>query len=98
MIRVRLPHHLSTLAGVGREIELDVEEPPTQRRMIDALEATYPELRGTIRDPETQRRRPFIRFFAGEADLSLESPDTPLPDEVASGSELLHVVGAMAGG
>ncbi|HVN51613.1 MAG TPA: MoaD/ThiS family protein [Acidimicrobiales bacterium] len=98
MIRVRLPHHLSTLAGVGREIQLDVDEPPTQRRLIDALEATYPELRGTIRDPATQQRRPFIRFYAGEEDLSLEPPDAPLPAAVAGGSELLHVVGAMAGG
>jgi hypothetical protein len=98
VIRVRLPHHLRTLAGVGREIELDVEAPPTQRRMLDALEATYPELQGTLRDPTTQQRRPFIRFFACEEDLSLESPDAPLPDVVATGAEPLHVIGAMAGG
>ncbi len=98
MIRVRLPHHLRTLAGVEREIELDVADPATQRRLIDALEATYPELRGTLRDPATQKRRPFIRFYAGEEDLSLESPDAPLPDAVVAGDEALHVIGAMAGG
>ena len=98
MIRVRLPHHLRTLAGVGREVELVVDEPPTQRRMIDALEAAYPELRGTLRNPTTQQRRPFIRFYAGEEDLSLEPPDAPLPDAVATGAEPLHVIGAMAGG
>jgi hypothetical protein len=98
VIRIRLPHHLRTLAGVGREVELDVEEPPTQRRMVDALEAAYPELRGTLRDPTTQQRRPFIRFYAGEEDLSLESPDAPLPEVVATGAEPLHVIGAMAGG
>ncbi len=98
MIRVRLPHHLRTLAGVGREIELDVDDPPTQRRVLDALEATYPMLSGTLRDPATQRRRPYIRFFACEEDLSLESPDAPLPEVVAKGDEPLHVIGAMAGG
>ncbi len=98
MIRVRLPHHLSTLAGVGREVELAVEAPVSQRRVIDALEAAYPELGGTVRDPETGQRRPFIRFFACEQDLSFESPDAPLPEAVASGAEALHVVGAMAGG
>ena len=98
MIRVRLPHHLRTLAGVGREIELEVPEPATQRRMVDALEAAYPELRGTLRDPTTQQRRPFIRFYACEEDLSLESADAPLPEVVASGVEPLHVIGAMAGG
>jgi len=98
VIRVRLPHHLRTLAGVGREIELEVPEPATQRRMVDALEAAYPELRGTLRDPTTQQRRPFIRFYACEEDLSLESADAPLPEVVASGVEPLHVIGAMAGG
>jgi hypothetical protein len=98
VIRVRLPHHLCTLAGVGREIELDVDEPLTQRRALDALEERYPMLRGTIRDPETMQRRPFIRFFACEEDLSLDPPDSPLPDAVVSGAEALHVVGAMAGG
>ena len=98
MIRIRLPHHLRTLAGVGREIELDVDDPPTQRLVLDALEAGYPMLRGTFRDPVTQRRRPFIRFFACEDDLSFEPPDAPLPDAVATGAEPLHVVGAMAGG
>ena len=98
MIRVRLPHHLRTLAGVDREIELDVADPPTQRSMLDALEASYPELRGTLRDPTTQRRRPFIRFYACEEDLSHESPDAPLPAVVATGEEPLHVIGAMAGG
>ena len=98
MIRVRLPHHLRTLAGVGREVELDVDDPPTQRSMLDALEAAYPELRGTLRDPATQLRRPFIRFYACEEDLSLESPDAPLPAVVATGDEPLHVIGAMAGG
>lgn len=103
MIRVVLPYHLSTLAEVSREVELDVEldvegRPPTQRRVIDALEAAYPVLRGTLRDPTTQRRRPFIRFFACDEDLSLQSPDTPLPEAVARGDEPLHVVGAMAGG
>jgi sulfur-carrier protein len=98
VIRVRLPHHLRTLAGIGREVELDVEDPPTQRSMLDALEAAYPELRGTLRDPATQQRRPFIRFYACEEDLSLESPDAPLPAVVATGAEPLHVIGAMAGG
>jgi hypothetical protein len=98
VIRIRLPQHLRTLAGVGREVELEVDDPLTVRRVLDALEATYPMLQGTIRDPATQKRRPFIRFFACEEDLSLESPDTPLPEAVASGAEALHVVGAMAGG
>ena len=98
MIRVRLPHHLRTLAGVGRKFELSVEGPATQRGVLDAIEATYPMLAGTLRDPATGRRRPYIRFFACEEDLSFESPDAPLPDAVASGAEALHVVGAMAGG
>ena len=98
MIRVVLPAHLKTLAGVNREIELDVEGVPTQRAVIDALEARFPALTGTIRDPATQRRRVFIRFFACEEDLSHELPDTPLPDAVVSGAEPFFIVGAMAGG
>lgn len=99
MIRVVLPHHLRTLAGVGGEVTLDdVRGETTQRSILDALEASYPMLRGTIRDHVTQTRRPFIRFFACEQDLSHESPDTPFPKEVASGKEPLFVVGAIAGG
>lgn len=98
MIRVLLPHHLRRLAGTGPEVELVISGPVTQRAVIDALEAAYPPLRHTLRDPATDSRRPFIRFFAGERDLSHESPDTPLPEPVASGREPLHVVGAMAGG
>jgi molybdopterin synthase sulfur carrier subunit len=98
MIRVVLPHHLRTLAGVDGEVRLDVDGRPTQRSVLDALEATYPVLRGTIRDHGTADRRPFIRFFACGQDLSLESPDDPLPDEVASGEQVFRVVGAMAGG
>ena len=98
MIRIVLPHHLRTLAGTGREVELHVNGPATQRMVLDALEAAYPMLRGTLRDPATQRRRPFIRFFACEEDLSHRSPDDLLPAPVAVGHEPLHVVGAMAGG
>ena len=98
MIRVELPQHLRTLAKVSREVELHVEDPATQRSVLNALEAAYPMLRGTIRDHITQRRRPFVRFFACEQDLSHESPDAPLPDAVAAGSEPLLIVGAMAGG
>jgi hypothetical protein len=98
VIRVVLPYHLRNLAGTGKEVELDVEDPPTQRRVLDALEATYPVLRGTVRDPATQRRRPFIRFFACEEDLSHDSPDDPLPQAVVDGAEPFMVVGAMAGG
>ena len=98
MIRVRLPHHLRRLAGSDQDLEIAVDGPVTQRAVIDALEAAYPPLRGTIRDPATQRRRPFIRFFACEEDLSHEPPDAPLPEAVVSGREPLHVVGAMAGG
>jgi molybdopterin synthase sulfur carrier subunit len=98
MIRVALPHHLRTLAGVDGEVRLDVEEPPTQRTVLDALEASYPVLRGTIRDHQTGERRPFVRFFASGSDVSLASADDPLPDEVASGAEPFRVVGAMAGG
>ena len=98
MIRVVLPHHLRTLAGVSGEVTLDVRGEMTQRSILDALEASYPMLRGTIRDHVTQTRRPFIRFFACERDLSHDPPDTPLPNEVASGKEPLIVVGAIAGG
>ena len=98
MIRVILPAHLRTLARVGREVELQVAGPATQRSVLDALEATYPVLRGTIRDHATQRRRPLVRFFACEQDLSHESPDAPLPEAVATGNEAFWIVGAMAGG
>jgi molybdopterin synthase sulfur carrier subunit len=97
-IRVMLPQHLRTLAHVGVEVQLDVEVPVTQRSVLDALEAAYPMLRGTIRDHTTLQRRPFLRFFACEQDLSHESPDAPLPDSVASGSEPLLIIGAIAGG
>jgi hypothetical protein len=98
MIRVVLPHHLKTLAGVDGEVELDVNGRPTTRTVLDALEAKYPVLRGTIRDHGTAERRAFIRFFACGQDLSLDSPDEPLPERVASGDEVFRVVGAMAGG
>jgi sulfur-carrier protein len=98
MIRVVLPQHLRTLARVGEEVEIDVEGPATQRAVLDALEARYPMLRGTIRGHTNHRRRPFVRFFACEQDLSHEPPDDPLPEAVASGAEPLLVVGAMAGG
>jgi molybdopterin synthase sulfur carrier subunit len=98
MIRVVLPAHLRTLARVDGEVTLDIEGQATQRSVIDALEARYPMLRGTIRDHVTQQRRAFIRFFACEQDLSHESPDAPLPDAVATGAEPFHIVGAMAGG
>jgi len=98
MIRVELPQHLRTLAKVGREVQLEVAGQVTQRSVLDALEASYPMLQGTIRDHETQQRRPFLRFFACENDLSHESPDTPLPDAVASGKEPFLIIGAIAGG
>jgi sulfur-carrier protein len=98
VIRVALPQHLRTLAGVDGEVQLDVEGPPTQRTVLDALESTYPVLRGTIRDYGTAKRRDFIRFFACGQDLSLDPPNDPLPDAVASGAEPFRVVGAMAGG
>ena len=98
MIRIVLPQHLRTLTGVDGEVRLDVQEPPTQRTVLDALEASYPVLRGTIRDQRTAERRAFIRFFACGEDLSLDPIDDPLPSEVASGAEPLRVVGAMAGG
>jgi sulfur-carrier protein len=98
MIRVVLPHHLRTLAGVGKELAVEVDGPATQRTVLDAVEAAYPMLRGTIRDQATQRRRPLLRFFACEQDLSHEPPDAPLPEAVARGAEPLLVIGAMAGG
>jgi molybdopterin synthase sulfur carrier subunit len=98
MIRVVLPAHLRTLACTAHEVELEIVGKPTQRSVIDALEARYPALRGTVRDPATDKRRPFVRFFACEDDLSHESPDQPLPEAVASGTEPLFIVGAMAGG
>ena len=98
MIRVLLPAHLRTLAHVDDEVKLHVEEQATQRSVLGALEACYPMLRGTIRDHVTQRRRPYVRFFACELDLSHELPDAPLPDAVATGAEPFLVVGAMAGG
>jgi hypothetical protein len=98
MIRVILPPHLRTLASVGSEVTLDVTGPVTQRAILDALEARYPMLRGTIRDHVTHQRRPMLRFFACEDDLSLESSDAPLPAAVASGAEPFWIVGAIAGG
>jgi hypothetical protein len=98
MIRVILPHHLRRLADVGSEVTLEVEGPVTQRSVLDALEARYPMLRGTIRDHVTQQRRPFLRFFACEEDLSHEPPDAPLPEAVASGAEPFLIIGAIAGG
>jgi hypothetical protein len=98
MIRVILPTHLRTLAHVDGEVELHLEGPVTQRSVLDALEARYPRLRGTIRDQTTQRRRAFVRFFACQEDLSHEPPDAPLPEAVALGTEPFLVVGAMAGG
>src|SRR5690349_23519236 len=98
MIRVVLPQHLRTIAQVGYEVELEVSGRVTQRSVLDALEARYPMLAGTIRDHVTQQRRPFLRFFACEEDLSHESPDAPLPEAVVSGKEPLVVLGAIAGG
>jgi hypothetical protein len=98
MIRVILPYHLRTLANVSAEVQLEMTGPVTQRSVLDALEARYPVLRGTIRDHTTLQRRPLLRFFACEEDLSHEPPDAPLPDAVASGKEPFWVVGAVAGG
>jgi hypothetical protein len=98
MIRVELPAHLRTLARVAGEVEIEIAGPPTVRSVLDALEASYPMLRGTIRDHGTQQRRPFVRFFACEEDLSHELPDTPLPRAVALGAEPFLIVGALAGG
>jgi len=97
-IRVELPQHLRTLAQVGREVQLEVGAPVTLRSVLDALEARYPVLRGTIRDHGTQQRRAFLRFFACADDLSHQSPDSPLPDAVVSGKEPLLIIGAIAGG
>ena len=98
MIRVVLPEHLRRLAHVDGEVRLQIEGPVTQRSVLDAVETTFPMLRGTIRDHDTKRRRPFVRFFACQQDLSHEPPDAPLPAAVATGAEPLLVVGAMAGG
>jgi sulfur-carrier protein len=98
MIRVLLPHHLRTLAQVGAEVQLEVAAPVTQGSVLDALEARYPMLRGAIRDYTTQQRRPFLRFFACQEDLSHDSPDAPLPEAVSSGKEPFMIIGAIAGG
>ncbi len=98
MIRVVLPYHLRTLAKVEGEVRLDMDRSATIRRVIDALESRYPVLSGTIRDQATLQRRPFIRFYACKEDLSLDSPDSPLPEAVIAGIEPFHIVGAMAGG
>ena len=98
MIRVVLPYHLRTLARVDGEVQLEAGSPATLRSLLDALEARYPVLRGTIRDHDTFKRRPFVRFFACKEDLSLEPPETALPDAVVRGAEPFLVVGAMAGG
>ena len=98
MIRVTIPHHLRNLAGTGAEVALEVEGPVTQRSLLNALEARYPVLKGTIRDHVTQERRPFLRFFACMQDLSHQPPDSPLPEEVAAGEEPLRIIGAIAGG
>ncbi len=98
MIRVQLPYHLQTLARVGREVELPLETEPTIGSVLDALEARYPMLRGTVRDQVTSQRRPFIRFFACGEDWSLDPTDTPLPAAIVTGAEPFRIVGAMAGG
>ena len=98
MIRVILPSHLRTLAHVKDEVTLEVKGPPTQRAILDALEAHYPMLCGTIRDHDTQKRRPFLRFFACQEDISLESPNAPLPEAVVSGREPFLIIGSVAGG
>ena len=98
MIRVVIPHHLRTLAGVNGEVSLDVADPVTIRAVLDALEARYPMLRGTIREHGTLERRPFLRFFACMEDLSHEPPDTPLPAAIVAGTEPFYIIGAIAGG
>ena len=98
MVRVILPPHLRTLANVDREVKLDIAAPVTQRSVLDALESRYPMLRGTIRDHVTKQRRPLVRFFACEDDLSHESPDAPLPEKVSAGTEPFVILGAIAGG
>lgn len=97
-IRVVLPYHLRNLAKVGADVAIDVPDPPTQRSLLDALESQYPVLRGAIRDYGTLKRRPLLRFFACDADLSFESPDAPLPEAVVKGEEAFWIVGAIAGG
>jgi len=98
MIRVELPHHLRTLAGVGAEVQFDIAAPVTQRAILEAIEARYPMLRGTIREHGTLKRRPLLRFFACERDISLEPPDDPVPDAVAAGTEPFLIIGSVAGG
>ena len=98
MIRVTIPHHLRTLAGTGAELQIEVNGPVTIGAVLDAVEISYPMLRGTIRDHVTHKRRPFVRFFACQEDLSHEAPETPLPDAVARGQEPYLIVGAIAGG
>jgi sulfur-carrier protein len=98
MIRVELPQHLRTLARVSGEVQIEVQGPATLRSVLDALESSYPVLRGTIRDHDTQKRRAFLRFFVCKEDWSHESPDAPLPEEIISGTEPLLIVGAIAGG
>jgi hypothetical protein len=98
MIRVVLPAHLRTLARVGKEVQVEIDGPATPRTIVDALEANYPMLRGTIRDHSSQQRRPLVRFFACQQDLSHESPDAPLPESVVSGREPFLIIGSMAGG
>ena len=98
MVRVQIPYHLRNLAHCGAEIELDVSSPVTQRSVLDALEARYPVLRGTIREHGTKERRAYLRYFACQQDLSLDAPDAPLPEEVASGKEPFIVLGSIAGG
>lgn len=98
MIRVVLPAHLRALARISGEVEIDLEGEVTQQSVLDAIEARYPALRGTIRDRETQKRRPYVRFFACERDLSHDRPDVPLPEAVARGEQPLLIIGAMAGG
>jgi hypothetical protein len=98
MVRVVIPYHLRVLANVGGEVQLDVAAPVTQRSILDALETRYPTLRGTVRDQVTRKRRPLVRFFACEEDVSHEAPDTPLPEKIASGAEPFYIIGAIAGG
>ena len=98
MIRVELPQHLRTLSHVGHEVQVEVEEPVTQRSVLDSIEAAYPMLRGAIRDHVTLQRRAFLRFFACQEDLTHERPDAPLPEEVVSGKEPFLIIGAIAGG
>jgi molybdopterin synthase sulfur carrier subunit len=98
MIRVMLPAHLKNLAGVTGEVVLEVEQPATQRKVLDALETRYPVLRGTIRDHDGGKRRPFVRFYACEEDLSHQPADAPLPEKIATGEETFYVIGAIAGG